>query len=120
VIAGIAPAAPKKEWCKMPRFVFTYRHPAGYAPSADGAPAWMAWFEGMGEHLVDLGQPAVARTRLGNCESGRTELGGYSIVQADDLEAAAAIAKGCPHLEHGGGVEVGELGEVPTPRPKGA
>jgi hypothetical protein len=104
----------------MPKFVFTYRHPAGYTPSSESAPAWMAWFEGMGDHLVDLGQPAVARTALGNCESGRTELGGYSIVQADDLEAAAAIAKGCPHLERGGGVEVGELGEVPTPRPIGA
>jgi YCII-related domain len=97
----------------MPKFVFSYRHPAGYIPSSDGAPAWMAWFEGMGDHLIDLGQPAIARTALGNCDSGRTELGGYSLVQADDLEAATAIAKGCPQLERGGGVEVGELGEVP-------
>ena len=26
-----------------------------------------------------------------------------------------AIAKGCPHLERGGGLEVGQLGEVPGP-----
>ena len=28
---------------------------------------------------------------------------------ADDLEAAVALAKGCPFLEDGGGVEVGAL-----------
>ena len=38
-----------------------------------------------------------------------TELGGYSIVSADDLSAAVAIARSCPALSAGGGVEVGEL-----------
>lgn len=28
---------------------------------------------------------------------------------ADDLDAALALAKGCPHLDAGGGVEVGKL-----------
>jgi YCII-related domain len=97
----------------MPRFVFAYRHPEGYSPSPENASAWMAWFEGMGDHLVNLGQPAVACATLGNCDSGRTELGGYSVIEADDLDAATAIAKGCPHLGRGGGVEVGQLGEVP-------
>jgi hypothetical protein len=26
-----------------------------------------------------------------------------------------AIAKGCPHLDRNGGVEIGQLGEVPSP-----
>jgi hypothetical protein len=30
-----------------------------------------------------------------------------------DLDAAVAIAKGCPHLDRNGGAEVGQLGEVP-------
>jgi hypothetical protein len=97
----------------MPRFVFSYRHPAGYSPSPESASVWAAWFEGMGDHLVNLGQPAVARTSLGDCDSSRTELGGYSVIEANDLEAATVIAKGCPHLGRGGGVEVGQLGEVP-------
>jgi YCII-related domain len=104
----------------MPRFVFTYRHASGYRPSPEGASAWMAWFEGMGDHLVELGQPAVDCTTLGNCDSSRTELGGYSIIEADDLDAASAIAKGCPQLERGGGVEVGQLGQVPEPHLTGA
>jgi hypothetical protein len=37
------------------------------------------------------------------------------MIHADDMESAMAIAKGCPHLERGGGIEVGQLGEVPGP-----
>ena len=33
-------------------------------------------------------------------------VGGYSIVQADTIDAAAEIAKGCPGLLGGGKVEV--------------
>ncbi|HEY7314922.1 MAG TPA: YciI family protein [Gemmataceae bacterium] len=33
-------------------------------------------------------------------------IGGYSIVQADTLDAAAELAKGCPVLLRGGSVEV--------------
>jgi hypothetical protein len=34
---------------------------------------------------------------------------GYTLVTADDLDAAVALARGCPFLQHDGGVEVGEL-----------
>jgi hypothetical protein len=36
-------------------------------------------------------------------------VGGYSIVQADTIDAAAALAKGCPGLLTGGSVEVRAL-----------
>jgi hypothetical protein len=99
----------------MPDFVFAYRNPVGYTPTPETRDAWTAWFDGMGEQLADLGKPAVARAALGNCSADRTELGGYSVIRADDLDAAMAIAKGCPHLERGGGIEVGQLGDVPAP-----
>jgi hypothetical protein len=98
----------------MPTFVFTYRRATGYTRTPQTLAAWNAWFGGMGDQLADRGQPVAAHTVLGNCSPGDTEPGGYSLVQADDLEAATAIAKGCPHLVHGGGVEVGELAEVPA------
>jgi hypothetical protein len=31
---------------------------------------------------------------------------------ADDLEAAVTLAKGCPALAAGGGVEIGELADM--------
>jgi hypothetical protein len=34
------------------------------------------------------------------------------MVTAPDLQAALAIAKGCPHLDRDGGVEVGELADL--------
>ena len=42
----------------------------------------------------------------------RTKPGGYSMITADDLEAALTLAKGCPALREGGGVEVRWLADL--------
>jgi hypothetical protein len=99
----------------MPTFVFSYRNPTGYVSTAETRAAWMAWFDAMGDQLVDLGKPVSDTASVGDCTREATELGGYSLVVADDLEGALAIAKGCPYLGRGGGVEVGQLAEVPDP-----
>jgi hypothetical protein len=99
----------------MPTFALVYRGPLGYTPTPETMAAWQAWFTGMGDQLADLGKPAVARTTVGNCDPATTELDGYSLITADSLDAAMAIAKGCPHLDRNGGVEIGQLGEVPSP-----
>ena len=36
-------------------------------------------------------------------------LGGYSLIDADSLDQAIALAQSCPLVDHGGGVDVGEL-----------
>jgi hypothetical protein len=100
----------------MPIFVLTYRNLIGYAPSPESTAAWMAWFDSMREQLVDRGKPVTDRSCLGDCTTDRTQLGGYTLISADDLDGALAIAKGCPHLDRGGGVEIGQLGEVPALR----
>ena len=93
----------------MASYVLSYRNPKGYVPTAETRAEWWAWFEGMGDALVNIGQPVGARGSVGNCESDSTELGGYSLIDAPDLDTALAIAKACPHLSRDGGVEVGEL-----------
>lgn len=99
----------------MPLFVLAYRNPIGYTPTAETTAAWRAWFAGMGDQLADLGRPvAGGRAVLGDRGPGRTELGGYSLINVPDLDAAIAIAKGCPLLDISGGIEVGRLGEVPS------
>jgi len=98
----------------MPTFVLSYRSPAGYTPSQESTAAWMAWFDAIGEQMVDRGKPVIDRSSLGNCASDSTQLGGYTLISADDLESALAIAKGCPHLSRGGGVEVGQLTDPPA------
>lgn len=99
----------------MPTFVFAYRRAAGpaAAPTPESTAAWMTWFGAMGDDLVDLGKPGAAAAAVGNCGPG-TQLGGYSVISAPDLDAALAVAKGCPQLNRDGGVEVAQLAEVPA------
>lgn len=93
----------------MPTFVFSYRMPAGYVSGGpETMAAWTAWFDSMGERLSDRGHPVFESTELGNCGEG-TRLGGYTFVNAGDLESATALAKGSPALQAGGGVEVGAV-----------
>jgi hypothetical protein len=75
------------------------------------AGAWMAWFGKIGESLVDFGDQVGETSTLG--ETGEsTRLAGFSLISAASFEAALAIARGCPALEAGGGVEIGSLLEL--------
>jgi hypothetical protein len=86
----------------MTEFVLTYRTPPDYVGSPGALAVWDEWFDSLG------GNPVFVRKPLGNCDA-ETALGGYSLIKADDLQAAVALATGCPVLREGGGVEVGEL-----------
>jgi hypothetical protein len=92
----------------MATYVIVNRAPASYTPSPEAAAAWNAWFQRLGDSLVDRGNPVFKRTTLGNVDAG-TALGGYTLVSAASLEEAAGLARDCPALGYGGGVEIGEL-----------
>jgi hypothetical protein len=47
--------------------------------------------------------------RLGPAESGEAPLGGYFVISAKDWDAAMEVARSCPHLKHGGTIEVREI-----------
>ncbi|HEV8193555.1 MAG TPA: YciI family protein [Ktedonobacterales bacterium] len=74
--------------------------------------AWNTWFEGMGDRVVDAGNPFGPSKTLatdGTASDGATSrVTGYSVIEADSLETATALAKGCPNLSDGGGVEIYE------------
>jgi hypothetical protein len=80
--------------------------------SPESVAAWQSWLGGMGSSLADLGEAVIEAAAVGEVASGNTRLAGYSVVVADDMDAALAIAKGCPALQAGGGVEVGTVMEV--------
>lgn len=65
----------------------------------------------MGEDLVDFGNAVTDYACLGEVGGSQSRLSGYSVVCADDLESALTLAKGCPALRVGGGVEVGPVME---------
>jgi hypothetical protein len=96
----------------MSNYVFVYRAPKDYeGGTSDAFAAWQAWFEQLGASLVDAGNPVFTRQTAGSSTSD-TVLGGYSLIAADDLAQAVALAQGCPYVGAGGGVEVGELTQL--------
>ncbi len=75
--------------------------------------AWGAWMEGLGSALTDPGNPFGASTTINADRSttaggGANPASGYTLVDADSLDAAVALAKACPMLDGGGSVEVAE------------
>lgn len=100
----------------MPKFLLSYRVPRDYRPSPQTGTAWTAWFDSPGGTRVDPGHGVIETGGVGELGPG-TRIGGYSVVVADDLEAALAVAKSCPAPALGGGVEVGVIAERPSTTP---
>jgi hypothetical protein len=97
----------------MAKYVFSYRAPSDYAPNAGTPAEWQAWFGGLGSALVDVGNAVVTDyASLGEVGGSGSRMVGYSVVDAEDLDSALALAKDCPALRVGGGVEVGPAMEV--------
>ena len=49
----------------MAKYVFSYRVPSDYAPHAETAAEWQAWFGGLGSALVDVGNAVTDYASLG-------------------------------------------------------
>jgi hypothetical protein len=98
----------------MATFLLSYRIPEDYQPGKPGAAGvWNAWFGSLGTSLADQGSPTFESSALGQCGAG-TRLGGFSLITADDLDAAIALARQCPAVRagEGGGVEIGVIPEL--------
>ena len=101
----------------MAKYVLAY-HGGGEMPDAiedqeRELAAWHAWFGQLGDAIVDGGNPIAGSVTIGPDGSvseggGANPLTGYSLIDAEDLDAAVELAKGCPVLAGGGSVEVAE------------
>jgi hypothetical protein len=99
----------------MTKYLLAYR--GGSMPATDQErqatmAAWGQWFGVLGSAVVDGGNPfgqsrAVAATGSRG-DGAASSLTGYSVLQAESLEAAAKMASGCPILKGGGAVDVYE------------
>lgn len=88
----------------MKNYVYLYYNDGTNQESSEEAgKAWMAWFEKLGDKVVDIGNPfntggkAVEKSGVSTIENWPAT--GYSIVKADSLDDAAEWAKDCPVLE---------------------
>jgi hypothetical protein len=96
----------------MATYVFSYRVPSDYKPDAETPAEWQAWFGGLGAALVDIGHAVTDYASLGEVGGSGSRMIGHSVVSADDMDSAVALAKDCPALRVGGGVEVGPAMET--------
>ena len=104
----------------MAKFILSYRASKAYNPTADpgGAAAWGSYLgDVIRPQVLDPGWPVFEPTTAIGVTDSTTQLGGYSVIDAKDLEAALAIARQCPAIEQGGGVEVGALADLPPEHP---
>ena len=106
----------------MSEFTFLYRGRADTTGSPEQRQQhiskWAAWFKelGTGGHLKEIGHPLdpagmVARGSRkivtdGPFAEAKDIVGGFSVVEAENLAHALELAKGCPILEVEGSVEV--------------
>jgi hypothetical protein len=69
------------------------------------------WMLDSGDALTMEGRVVDAKKVVtdGPFVESKEIVGGFSIVQADTIDAAAELAKGCPGLLYGGKVEVRTL-----------
>ena len=93
----------------MTNYVFSFRVPADYQPNAGTPAEWRAWFGELGSALVDVGNAVAGYAALGEVGGSGSRLIAYSVVSAEDLESALALAKDSPVMRIGGGVEVGPV-----------
>jgi hypothetical protein len=107
----------KERGTAMANFVLLYSGgsmPETEAEQAAVMQAWGAWFGGLGNALVDGGNPfsPVAKhiASDGTVSDGPvgTMATGYSIIKAESLGSAVQMAKGCPVLQGGGQISVYE------------
>jgi hypothetical protein len=93
----------------MARFMVLYRSQvsaeeqmasADPAQAQAGMDAWMAWAKEAGEAIVDLGMPLGGGRHLDGSQAvpSDTDAAGYSILQADSLDAVVTILDRHPHL----------------------
>jgi hypothetical protein len=100
----------------MPKFLFAYhggKMPETEAEIATEMQRWRDWMDGLGDALVDPGNPVGMSSTVsidGVADNGGANpVSGYSLVMADDMNAALAMAAGCPMVTQGhGSIEVAE------------
>jgi hypothetical protein len=106
------------------KYLYLYRGPAtpmeDFTPeqTAEQTRAWGEWMTRVGPALAEPGAPFGARTAVADDGSSPapTDQNGYSIVEAESLDAARRLVDKHPFLSEGKGrfsIEIFELAAMP-------
>jgi len=104
----------------MPQYVIVYLggdQPSSPEEGKEHMSKYMDWLSSLGDSAVSPANP-LKNTSTVNSDGtvtagGTTKMSGYTIIEADSMDAAISIAKSCPFLDIGGSLEVSELMQMP-------
>jgi hypothetical protein len=99
----------------MATFLITYHGCSGPPSSPEAAQqmqaAFQAWVSTVGDNMIDPGAPlgaAQAVTTAGVADPEGVGPAGYTLISADDLDAAIAMVKNHPFIGRGGTLVVSQ------------
>ena len=104
----------------MAQYIITYlggNQPSSPEEGKQHFAKYKKWLASLGDSVVSPANPLKDTSTVSSdgtvTTGGKTTMSGYTIVDADSMEAALSIAKACPFLDIGGSLEVSELIEMP-------
>ena len=104
----------------MPQYMITYLggdQPSSPEEGKKHMAKYREWLSSLGDSAVSPANPFKNTSTVksdGTVTTGSTtSMSGYTIIEADSMEAALSIAKACPFLDIGGSLEVSELMQMP-------
>jgi hypothetical protein len=101
----------------MERFMIVYRGaPGGETEASEHSPElWTAWLDSLGAAVIDRGSLTHSSVEVPNRLLGpklsSSSLSGYSLIAAEDFNAAVKMAEACPIFDEDGSVEIARLTE---------
>ncbi len=105
----------------MPQYCITYLggdKPSSPEEGKQQMSKYMDWLSSLGNSAISPANPLQDTSTVnsdGSVTNGsKTSMSGFTIIEADSMEAALSIAKSCPFLEIGGSLEVSELIQMPS------
>lgn len=105
----------------MKQFVLVYlggNHPTDPVAANKHMDQYMQWLSSLGDAVVVPMIPLKDTTTVRSSgeveEGGSSAMSGFTILKAESMNDALAIAQNCPFLEIGGSLEVSELMQMPV------
>ena len=105
----------------MSQYIITYLNgdqPSSPEEGKQHFAKYKEWLYSLGESAVSPANPLKDTSTVSSdgtvTVGSTTSMSGFTILEADSMEAALLIAKGCPFLDIGGSLEVSELIQMPS------
>jgi|SRR5215212_5372743 len=97
----------------MAKYLITYHGsqlPSDPAILEQAKIAFGQWLHGAGGAVIDPGAPTHRVTQVStDSPAAAVEIGGYSIIEADSVEAVVKLLKTHPYVGRGGTLQVNEM-----------